>query len=66
MLALAHIPVRSLPVFEKSDKNHILAHKAFRCACEKPSGPLYQDTPGVIKIEPEIIEVQFFSGILQK
>ena len=28
MLALAHIPVRSLLNIEKSDKDHILAHKA--------------------------------------
>ena len=65
MLALTHIPVRSLPDFEKSDKNHILAHKAFRCACEKPPVALRSDMTGDMENEPETVDVQFFSGNLQ-
>ena len=56
MLALAHILVRSLLAFEKSDKNHILAHKACRCACGKP--PVALSLPCRSSLCRQILSIQ--------
>ena len=53
MLALAHVPVRSLLGFEKSDKNHILAHKAVRCVCGQPAVAL---CPGNGRLQENVSE----------
>ena len=53
MLALAHIPVRSLLDIEKSDKDHILAHKAVCCARGQPAAAL---CPGNGRLHEKVSE----------
>ncbi len=53
MLALAHILVRSLLDIEKSDKDHILAHKAVRCACDQSAAAL---CPGNGRLHEKVSE----------